>query len=451
MTCFPLSRKNSAVFFLLFLVFYCSSLIANPEDEARIFNRKGVFLAQRGDIEGSLKAFGKAVMADPTDETARSNLATTYNNLGVKLCRQGKYSAALENFEAARAQKPEDIQVRLNLLAALVAIGDSERVDREAQGIINLRPNDSETILKVANAFQKIEDNESARNLLERLLASSPRNPAALLALARLYYQLGNFSEARFYTDRCLEISPEDPGAVSLLAKISREEGIERNFAQERSVHFVLTFEEKIPRDWIIDLLDTFEEAFSKVGDFLGYFPSERTSVIIYSPEDFHKISALPGWAGGLYDGKIRIPIPPEVNSPENLKGTVFHEYTHHLIHFLTDGKCPTWLNEGLAQISEGLVKQDAERILARKDTSQIPSIRKLDGPFFKVKNKWQAKQYYAFSLLAVNWILEEKGAKVIQNILSDLRKRPNIDEVLIANIGLNCESLDSRIRESLE
>ncbi len=408
-------------------------------------------LSQRGNIEGSLKAFKRAVEADPNDETARSNLTTTYNNLGVRQCKKGKYLQAIEQFALARAQKPEDLQVRLNLLSALVALRDVERVDREARGILALRPGDPETIMKVANAFQKIEDVDTARTLLEKILASQPSNSQAMVNLGRLYYQQGNFSEARFHTERALELSPSDASASAFLQRISREEGVENRFERETSVHFSLTFEDKISKEWIKDLLDLFEEAYTKVGDSLGYYPSQRVNVIVYSPKDFHRVSTLPGWAGGLYDGKIRLPVPPGTNSPDQLKGAVFHEFAHHLVHLLSDGQCPTWLNEGIAQTVEGMGPSEAKRVLSLTDISKLPSLKQLVGPFSHAQTRNQAQNLYAESLLAVSIIIEEKGFSAIQSILSDLGQRKPIDEALMAGTGMTCENFDSRIRENLE
>ena len=57
-----------------------------------------------------------------------------------------------------------------------------------------------------------------------------------------------------------------------------------------------------------------------------------------------------PEWLGGQFDGKIRVPLPNEQFDQAMVRNILFHEYTHALIHDLTKGRCPTWLNEGLAE-----------------------------------------------------------------------------------------------------
>lgn len=441
--------KNSFVFF--FLLTPVNPAWSSPEDEARIFNRQGVLFANRGDIDGAIKSFARAVKADPQDDTARANLATAYNNLGVHLCREGKFKDAIHCFGEARYHKPEDLQVRLNLLSALVSIRDGERVDLEARSILKLRPNDSQTLIKISNAFQRMEDVESARNLLEKIVSTEPKNAEALFCLGRLFYQQGNFSEARFNLERSIEISPANASATDLLRRIGREEGVETPFERENSIHFSITFEDQISRDWAKDLLDLFEDAYSKVGDFLNYYPSQKVQIIVYFPKNFQKVSTMPSWAGGLYDGKIRLPVPPHTQSSDQLHGAIFHEYCHHLVHVLSDGRCPTWLNEGLAQYVEGLDTQKARTILFNAGLNRLPSLKTMSGPFSKTKDRSEAERLYALSLWISGFLIDEKGVSAIQTVLAGLSQRQGLDDVLTAAFGYTCESLDSKVREIFE
>lgn len=436
---------------VLSFAFFTTPGHALPEDEARINNRAGVLLAQRGDLQRSLQAFERAVKADPADETARTNLATAYNNMGVFLCREGKYPDALFEFEKARAQKPEDLQVRLNLLSALVSMRDAERVDREARSIIALRPTDPKTLLKVAIAFQRIEDAESSRNLLERIISTDPDNTEALSALGRLYYQQGNLSEARYYLERSHEKNPPAKASRDLLKRINREAGVETRFDRESSVHFVLTCEDRLNEEWIKDLLDVFEEAYTKIGDVLGYYPNQKVQVIVYSPRDFQRVNDSPAWAGGLYDGKIRLPVPPRTVHAEQLRGAVFHEYCHHVIHVLADGRCPTWLNEGLAQYFEGLSVSAAHKILQRHGPAGLPTMKALQGSFAQLRNRADAEVHYAASLWLVQHLLDEKGVSAIQGVLTSLAQRQTLEDAIAAGLGFSGEALESKLRESLE
>ncbi|HNW33581.1 MAG TPA: tetratricopeptide repeat protein [Candidatus Ozemobacteraceae bacterium] len=451
MTSFRRSFCAIALSGLMQFVVALPAVQAAPEDDARVENRKGVSQARRGNLEAALTSFEEACRVNPFDETALANLACAHNNLGVLLVKEHKYAEAIRHFEASKKQKPEDLQIRFNLLSARITMRDSDGAAAEARGIITLRPHDAETILRISTAFQKLEDDESAQQLLEELLSRTPNNSLALYQLGRLHYRQGNFAEARYDLTRSLEVDPKYPEAANLLRRIEREEKVESSFERDSSVHFNLTFEGVFPREWAHDLLDLFETAYQKSGDLLGHFPAQRAQVIVYSPADFRRVSDLPGWAGGVYDGKIRLPVPPGTSSPDQLAGAVFHEYCHHLIFLLTDGACPTWLNEGLAQLMEGLDPQRARQLLGTGAAAMLTPLEKMDGPFARNATRQQAERLYAQALVTVAQLIEDQGVAAIRELLGHLgRKRP-LDEALSMVFNLTLEGLDERVRQSLD
>ncbi len=428
------------------------SLFGSPEDDSRIINREGVLKARQGDLEGALKAFEAACKANPFDENALANLSCAHNNLGVFLVKNNRFSDAVRHFDAAKAQKPEDIEIRFNLVSTLVALKESDRVKRECEGIIALRPKDPETLYRVSNAFQKIEEDELASTVLERIVQIDPRHPRAFHQLGRLAYKKGNFVEARYSLDRAVENDPGYVPPADLLQRLNREENVESAFEHEESVHFAITFQPNYSRDLIREILDIFENAFQKTGDLLGCFPAQRAQVILYPRPAFEQVSDQPQWAGGMYDGKIRLPVPLELENAERLTGAIFHEYTHHLIFLLTDGTCPTWLNEGLAQVMEGLSLKKARDVLTnREGGNHLAPLMKLDGPFSRCHSRELAERMYSQALLTVSWIIEEKGYPAIQAILANLGRRLSPAESVAQGTGESVSAIESHVRETLE
>ncbi len=405
---------------------------AGLEDEARIQNREGVRLAQQGDWQGALAALEAACRLNPFDDTALTNLACTHNNIGVFLVKEHRHREAIRHFRAAAAQKPEDIQIRLNLLAALIAIRDLEAADREARALLVIRPDDPDLHLQVALALQKMEDDEAAVAILEKVLEAHPRHGGARLEMARLQYRRGNFAEARFQVNRALEIDPRRAEARDLLARLNAEEPLESTFEQETSLHFALTYQTVFSREWARDLLDLFEEAYERGGEFLGVRPAQRVQVIVYAARDLHKARSLPEWAGGVYDGKIRLPVPSLTATPDQLTPAISHEYCHHLVFVLTHGNCPTWLNEGLAQIMEGVDARRAERLLADEEGSlRLRPLDELARPFSAAPDRETAERLYAQSLLMVQHLLREKGLPAMRELLGNLGRQCSLDEAV--------------------
>ncbi len=421
-----------------------------PEDEARIQNREGVRLAQSGDWQGALAALEEACRLNPFDDTALTNLACTHNNIGVFLVKEHRHHEAIRHFRAASAQKPEDIQIRLNLLAALVGVRDLETADREARKLLAIRPDDPDLALQVALAMQRIEDDEAALGVLEAVLERHPRHAGARLEMARLQYRRGNLTEARFHLTQALDIEPGRREALAFRQTLDREEPLEATFDRDTSVHFALTFQTVFSREWARDLLEVFEEAHERGGEFLGVRPAQRVQVIVYAARDLHKAKALPEWAGGVYDGKIRLPVPSLTATPDQLAPAIAHEYCHHLVYVLTHGNCPTWLNEGLAQVLEGVDPARAARLLARPDgTLRLRPLAELAGSFARAPSREVAEQFYAQSLLAVQALLKEKGLPAMRDLLANLGRQCPLEEAAELAFGDPLTSVLDDLAES--
>jgi hypothetical protein len=65
-------------------------------------------------------------------------------------------------------------------------------------------------------------------------------------------------------------------------------------------------------------------------------------------------VTQTASWTGGLFDGKIRVPVGGARSLNERLRRALVHELTHSFVHGKSRGNCPAWLQEGLAQIEEG-------------------------------------------------------------------------------------------------
>ena len=84
---------------------------------------------------------------------------------------------------------------------------------------------------------------------------------------------------------------------------------------------------------------------------------------MLYPDETFREVTGSPHWSGGIYDGRIKLPIGGLARGSERLARTVRHEYAHAAIVTLSKGKAPVWLNEGLAQVAEETERRRAAPI----------------------------------------------------------------------------------------
>jgi hypothetical protein len=132
----------------------------------------------------------------------------------------------------------------------------------------------------------------------------------------------------------------------------------------------------------------------------------------------FFNITEAPSWAGGLNDGKLRIPIQGVTSMTPELHHVLKHELTHSFVRFMVGDRCPSWLNEGLAQLMEPRSSSPYAGVLAGlfEQHKQIP-FAALERPFNGV-SEIQASMAYAESLSALEYLRSRYGMDDVLRIL---------------------------------
>jgi tetratricopeptide (TPR) repeat protein len=188
---------------------------------------------------------------------------------------------------------------------------------------------------------------------LESAFASTDDSDLRLL-LARLYDQQDDGRSALDHVRAVLAREPRNPRALALLARIEHEHVAESGWSRAATAHFVLKWREgidgKVPRA----VLSLLEAAHTKLERQLGYRPSERVTTILHADQQFCDLTRGHAGAGGLFDGKIRLPSGAALAAGSALERLIVHEYAHAAIHDLSRGRAARWLHEGLAQLLEG-------------------------------------------------------------------------------------------------
>ena len=184
-------------------------------------------------------------------------------------------------------------------------------------------------------------------------IREEPEHVEAYLLLGELYYLRQDLDKAQESWQRALKLAPSRRDIRERLEKLEREAPLEKGLSRSDTAPFVVRFAENQMALDVGDLRQVLRDTYREVGQQFQYFPDHPITVILYPPSSFEQVKGLSHQVAGLYDGKIRLPIGAHSQSQENLKRILWHEYTHSLVHDLAKGRCPIWLNEGIAVLQE--------------------------------------------------------------------------------------------------
>ena len=210
-----------------------------------------------------------------------------------------------------------------------------------------------------------------------------------------------------------------NPETQRLLDRAQHELDVEERSNQQESRHFSLRYEGgETSLALQRELLGTLEEQYGQLARELDYSPRENMVVTLYTQKQFFDITEAPSWASGLNDGKLRIPIQGVTSMTPELQHVLKHELTHSFVRFMVGDRCPSWLNEGLAQLMEPRSSSPYAGVLAGlfEQHKQIP-FAALEHPFNGLSES-QANVAYAESLSALDYLRSRYGMDDVLRIL---------------------------------
>ena len=326
---------------------------------------------------------------------------------------------------------------------------------------------------------------ETAIKYLERANQLTPDNPVILTHYGSILLRLGRYKDAEFMADRAAHIAPDtaaafavlgyaqlqlskikeailalkrslqlqaEPNVEEVLKKAERELAAEGDFSEESSSHFALRYEGgKAPPELRRQILHTLESHFDDLSRDLNFVPRETIPVVLYTDKQYFDVTQAPLWAGALYDGKLRMPISGLTEMTSELSRVLKHELTHSFISAIAKGRCPTWLNEGIAQLEEPRSARSQGSRLAALYVSQhnIP-LNQLEGNFTKFSND-EAQVAYAQSLIAVEYIRDTYGMQDVADIIKRLGEGQPAESALRSTIHSGYGQLETELTAFLK
>lgn len=279
-------------------------------------------------------------------------------------------------------------------------------------------PTDPSLLLGAGVAAHLGGHSDEARRRLTDALRIEPALTGASLLLGEILYRSGDLDGAIAVYEQALANAPANAQLAKKLEVWRKESDLHSRFGQKLGDHFTVLFEGPAEAALAEKAVAILESAYWRIGTALNSYPADVITVVLYTREQFRDITQSPAWAGGLYDGRIRIPVQGALQNPAEFERVLSHEFTHALVKGVAPRAVPQWLNEGLAITFEGsdASKRDAQLRAAKTR----PTLSSLEGSFASL-DRQRAVVAYAESAAAVQAMLDLGGQTAISGLLADL------------------------------
>jgi Tfp pilus assembly protein PilF len=372
---------------------------------------------------------------------SRSGSPTDLNGEALRLVEAGKLDDALALITRARALAPDDEVLATNWARIVTRsgqrrfeAGDLEGARADLDRALRAAPKEALTRVQLAIVLRSMGEGHQARREVERALADDPSCAAAFEELARIAYEDEDLTGAAEALATALKLDPSrEPALKEFRDKVDRETRIESTWYRNERGRFVVKYDDQEFRhvgEVVLGFLDAAEEVARRT---IGHVPARRVTVVLYSLQDFQSTTGAHAWAGGLFDGKIRLPVRNFRQTKDSIRTTIAHEYMHLVVRDLCR-RCPTWLNEGLAQLAEGKSLPAAARTLAQQSEPQ--SFPAMPASWMGISDAKRVAEMYAQSLLFTDYLVRKFGYQAVRDVLVEANGTTGFDAAFAEGIG---------------
>jgi tetratricopeptide (TPR) repeat protein len=303
---------------------------------------------------------------------------------------------------------------------------------------LTLRPNDPVLLLGAGAAAHAQGKQKDAMTSLQKALDVMPGLTPASILLGQIAFDEGDVDLAIRTYESALKHAPGNAELARTLGEWRSEASVHKSFDELRYERFRVLFEGHAEQSLARQATDVFNTEFFRIANKLGEYPPNTIVAVLYTEQQFRDLTRAPAWAGGQYDGRIRIPVAGASQQPELFEKVLTHELTHAIVAGIAPNGVPAWLNEGLAQYFDGTDVSTAARRMKALGRS-IP-LKRLEGSFGRLSAA-EAQVAYDESLIAVN-VIAERPAFGWTRLLHQLADGQSFDDV-IGSYGFSYADLE--------
>jgi len=250
-------------------------------------------------------------------------------------------------------------------------------------------------------------------------IAHDPERPELHELLGELRYREDRLDDALRAWRHAFELEPNDR-LRDRIVKVERELNTSRDYDFASSSHFNLRYDGSIDLDLASDMIDYLEQQYWIITEIYRHAPARPITIQLYPERDFREVTQAPEWVGGLYDGKIRLPLGGLTRLNTDAKRVLVHELTHAVVHSKSRGSAPRWLQEGLAQVAE-------DKSLLRSQFRAIAEL--LDAT---PEQRWDALPFsYEIALSLTRYLEARRSLDHLIDVVKWLGEGESVDDAL--------------------
>ncbi len=158
--------------------YYKKAILIDP-CKSKSLNNLGSCYAEKGDYENAIKCFKKAIECNP-------NLSQGYYNLGIISELSGKTDEAINYFKKTIELEPDKWTAYDNLGRCFIKKGDFNMAIDHFKKACDLMPNNEQLLYNYGYALEQSGDLEKAKNIYKEVLKISANHPAARKQLIKI-------------------------------------------------------------------------------------------------------------------------------------------------------------------------------------------------------------------------------------------------------------------------
>lgn len=354
----------------------------------------------------------------------------------------GRPDEAVGLLERALALAPEEEVIRRNLAWAYFRRGQEaleglhlERASLDYRKACEHNPDEPGYGVHLGQLLLRRYRLDEAEGVLRGIVDRDAPPPDAWLLLGDVLSLQDELSEARAAYDRAA--AGDDPQVTELArtaaARTARQHLVEKDYRTDVTPYFVIrgpaTGDGPLFGVRLANLLDS---ARAEVCAALGVNPRRKATVVLYPPEAFREVTGTHDWVGGLFDRKIRLPIADVERDKELIVASFKHEFTHLVVSDITPA-CPTFVNEGLAEVmgqgrGKGLGQLAAFLDGQPGGRQALPRIAELPATFMDIADPVAVQRAYLLSYAFLDHVVSFHGTAAALRWVEALSSKPLAD-----------------------